>query len=116
MPGPFWWLDPMEYGFHRSKSTHRPSRLPIHVRISVRLRGTALGRGAWAGASAGDNAAAPAATAPAFMKSRRLSRLALLRCDMAFSSLPLPDLMWVPIEYCRLQERTPRSQVGSNRP
>src|SRR5271166_7053456 len=61
--GPFWWLAPIEYGFHRSKSTQRPSREPDHTRVIVRLRGGAAG---WAvarpiGVSA---AAAVAATAP----------------------------------------------------
>src|SRR5271165_465632 len=42
MFGPFWWLAPIEYGFHRSKSTQRPSR-PPHTRLIVRLRGGAAG-------------------------------------------------------------------------
>src|SRR5689334_6170573 len=37
---PFWWLAPIEYGFHSSKSIQRPSR-PPHTRLIVLLRGTA---------------------------------------------------------------------------
>ncbi len=84
MPGPFWWLEPMEYGFQSSKSTHRPSRLPIHTRLSVRLRATVL---SWAAAGrAGSTAAAPAARAPVLMSSRRLSPLSLGSRDIVVSS------------------------------
>src|SRR5690348_12084164 len=68
MFGPFWWLEPIEYGFHSSKSTQRPSREPDHTRVMVRLRG-----GAAVCASAlchGVSAAAPAAS-PAFRTVRR---------------------------------------------
>src|SRR6516162_340041 len=37
--GPFWWLEPIEYGFHKSQSTQRPSR-PPQTRIIVRSRAT----------------------------------------------------------------------------
>src|SRR6266478_10187286 len=65
--GPFWWLAPTEYGFHKSQSTQRPSR-PPQTRITVRSRATG-GRSAYAPCQ-GSRAAAPAAR-PVLITSRR---------------------------------------------
>src|SRR5580704_13806357 len=65
--GPFWWLAPIAYGFHRSQSTQRPSR-PPQTRIIVRSRAT-CGRSARA-LSHGKTAPRPASM-PALIRSRR---------------------------------------------
>src|SRR5882762_7677458 len=67
--GPFWWLAPTEYGFHKSQSTQRPSR-PPQTRITVRCRATG-GRSAYAPCQ-GKRAAAPAAR-PVLITSRLLA-------------------------------------------
>src|ERR1700730_13490645 len=67
--GPFWWLAPTEYGFHKSQSTQRPSR-PPQTRITVRSRATG-GSSAYAPCQ-GKRAAAPAARA-VLITSRRLA-------------------------------------------
>src|SRR6266576_3250696 len=68
--GPFWWLEPTEYGFHKSQSTQRPSR-PPQTRITVRSRETG-DRSARAPCQ-GKRAAAPAAR-PVLISSRRSGR------------------------------------------
>src|SRR6516162_5419351 len=65
--GPFWWLEPIEYGFHKSQSTQRPSR-PTQTRIIVCSRMTG-GKSARARCQ-GNNAAAPVSR-PALIRSRR---------------------------------------------
>src|SRR6516164_10512545 len=85
MFGPFWWLAPIEYGFHRSKSTQRPSREPDHTRVIVRLRGGAAG----CAVARPIGVSAAAAAAPA-MTARRPGRNSPLFCDIAcFLQFPM---------------------------
>src|SRR6516165_2575785 len=65
--GPFWWLEPIEYGFHKSQSTQRPSR-PPQTRIIVRSR--AIGGRSASALHQGIKTAAPAPR-PALIRSRR---------------------------------------------
>jgi hypothetical protein len=71
-------LEPIEYGFHSSKSTQRPSR-PPQTRVIVLLRGGAAGCAV--ARPIGVSAAAAAATAPC-MTARRRGRGSTLLFDM----------------------------------
>src|SRR5215471_9618999 len=104
--GPFWWLEPIEYGFHRSQSTQRPSR-PPQTRIIVRSR--AIGGRSARAACHGSNAAAPAAR-PVFRTSRRPSDAA--DRSSGISSLPYPAETRALGGYCAVRTHWLSSAPG----